>query len=260
MEIVVSAAFSDRAGFNGQGEVVLLDGATGALIRRLSDPEGGYYDNLGWSVAIAPDMSGDGTSDIIAGVPRDDSPQHSDVGSVVVFDTATGAVLRKLQDSQGADYDELGFTAVAIGDLDGDGEVDIVTGARSGDRPKRPDLGRVVVFLADGDCDGDGVPRSGNDCDDADPTVRPGQSDSCDSRDDDCDGLVDEDGDGDGFSVCDECADSDAARGPDSTELCNALDDDCDILFDEGDDLDGDGISSPCDCRDTDPGGTSRGG
>ena len=32
MEIVVSAAFSDRAGFNGQGEVVLLDGATGALI------------------------------------------------------------------------------------------------------------------------------------------------------------------------------------------------------------------------------------
>ena len=131
----------------------------------------------------------------------------------MVFDTATGAVLRKLQDSQGADYDELGFTAVAIGDLDGDGEVDIVTGARSGDRPKRPDLGRVVVFLADGDCDGDGVPRSGNDCDDADPTVRPGAPEICDWKDNDCDVLVDE-----------------AVSVP---ETCNGADDNCNGLIDE---------------------------
>ncbi len=42
-----------------------------------------------------------------------------------------------------------------------------------------------------GDADGDGY-RSGTDCDDADPTVHPGADETCDGKDNDCDGAIDE--------------------------------------------------------------------
>ena len=64
------------------------------------------------------------------------------------------------------------------------------------------------------DLDGDGVPSldaGGLDCDDTDPTVFPGAQELCNGRDDDCDGVVDDDPvdpkvwysdfDGDGFGA-----------------------------------------------------------
>ncbi|MCU0229957.1 MAG: MopE-related protein, partial [Acidobacteria bacterium] len=211
-----------------------------------------------------------------------DVPPLFEIGAVVVFDPVTGSVIRKLYDQAGEYGDELGLSVAAVGDLDGDGEADLVTGAHRGDRPKRPELGRVVVFLVDGDCDGDGVTRSDRDCDDADPSVRPGAPELCDSKDNDCDvlidesvavpetcngaddncnGLVDENNPGGGAScasggtgVCAsarllcsggqlECL-AERGAGP---ELCNSLDDDCDGTLDEIEDIDADGISNCAD-------------
>ncbi len=90
------------------------------------------------------------------------------------------------------------------------------------------------------------------DCNDADSAVHPGAADTCNSADDDCDGLIDEDGtgtiyhdaDGDGYGDDDsvatgcagglwsstggDCDDEDATVNPAATEICNAHDDDCD--------------------------------
>ena len=94
------------------------------------------------------------------------------------------------------------------------------------------------------------------DCDDEDPEVNPGASESCNELDDDCDGEIDEDdavdavtwymdGDGDGYgddganvTAClapdrhaeksGDCDDGDAAVNPGAEELCNEIDDDCD--------------------------------
>jgi hypothetical protein len=105
------------------------------------------------------------------------------------------------------------------------------------------------------DADGDGW-GAASDCDDGDPTVHPGASETCDDRDEDCDGATDEeavdaatwypDADRDGYgdeaspiascdqpegtlSTGDDCDDTNAQVHPGASEVCaNGLDDDCD--------------------------------
>lgn len=105
------------------------------------------------------------------------------------------------------------------------------------------------------DLDGDGLSVAEGDCDDADPGVNPGVIETCDGRDEDCDGVVDDgfDGDGDGRTLCGgDCDDTNGAVSPDLTETCDGHDEDCDGSIDEGFDADGDG-SRTCDgdCDDT---------
>jgi hypothetical protein len=118
-----------------------------------------------------------------------------------------------------------------------------------------------------------------DDCDDKAASVFPGASETCNGRDDDCDGMIDEEGtdgtsfyvdaDGDGVgtgspvSACaapagyvpspGDCDDGDAEVSPLATELCNGADDDCDGETDndasDADtlyiDADGDSYGSP---------------
>lgn len=147
------------------------------------------------------------------------------------------------------------------------------------------------------DRDGDGYAAwqvLGPDCDDADPTVFPGSPEICgDEKDNDCNGLVDDlgeggvvwyrDVDGDGYGTTDEtrqacagalaadgwslvagdCDDARATVNPDAVDLgCDGVDDDCDGTPD-GDNLaydaDADGYGDhpdlqDCrDCNDADP-------
>lgn len=106
------------------------------------------------------------------------------------------------------------------------------------------------------DVDGDGfgwtlgAPMSGcgggmrapndRDCDDTNRNINPTATETCNMKDDDCDGQVD-----DGAKVrCGEgwcarlgptCNPVDCMPGPPLLERCNALDDDCDGLVDDGD-------------------------
>ena len=114
------------------------------------------------------------------------------------------------------------------------------------------------------DADGDGYLDAGcggDDCDDGDPGVNPGETETaCNGVDDDCDGMLhpeEADADGDGFSECDgDCDDIDAGVNPGVAEQpCTGFDDDCDgALHPSEIDADGDGFS-PCDgdCDDAEP-------
>ncbi len=116
------------------------------------------------------------------------------------------------------------------------------------------------------------------DCDDTDSSVRPGANEVCGGKDDDCDGLIDDDdpqlvpqstpswfldGDGDGAgrdvsgpATCaqpagyaptnDDCDDGDPSVHPGAPELCDGRDNDCNGTADDGQptwyqDDDGDG-------------------
>lgn len=106
----------------------------------------------------------------------------------------------------------------------------------------------------------DSYAEQAGDCDDYDPKLNPGASELCNGKDDNCNGMVDEDvvysdycqdkdGDGhgarggatkndcgprDGFGVCDnDCDDSDSKIYPGAEELCNYKDDNCNGRVDE---------------------------
>lgn len=128
-----------------------------------------------------------------------------------------------------------------------------------------------VAYYADADHDGYGQHESavlacaappgfvadGTDCNDTDPTINPGRVEICDFRDNDCDGVIDEDvkttfyrdADGDGYgdpantivgciqpsgfiAVADDCDDTRPDVNPGAAESCNARDDDCDGVVD----------------------------
>jgi hypothetical protein len=126
------------------------------------------------------------------------------------------------------------------------------------------------------DEDGDGYKPSEGDCDDNDSTVNPSAIETCNGRDDNCDGQIDEgvgsswyeDADGDGFgdrsagtTACEQpdgyvsnstdCDDDDAQAFPGNPELCDGIDNNCDGVVDEGvtttfyADSDGDSYGDP---------------
>jgi hypothetical protein len=84
-----------------------------------------------------------------------------------------------------------------------------------------------------------GYAAQAGDCDDIDPAIHPGAVETCNLRDDNCDGTVDERvrprcGVGWCSRVSPSCDPADCHPGPPAAETCNAFDDDCDGEIDNG--------------------------
>jgi hypothetical protein len=183
------------------------------------------------------------------------------------------------------DADGDGVDAVECGGADcDDADARVYAGATEVCDPAGLDEDCNPSTLGGRDMDGDGAVDAaccngsacGTDCDDFRADVRPGATEVCNGRDDDCDGRVDDgvlldvyvdndrDGYGDparagqacpgtaGFAVMGgDCDDVDPARNPGQVEVCDGKDNDCDTLVDDGTvevpwyrDADGDGFGN----------------
>ncbi len=120
-------------------------------------------------------------------------------------------------------------------------------------------------------CPPPGYAPTRDDCDDTNPDVHPGATETCNYIDDNCDERIDENvRDVCGIGMCARLADTCAAPvsctpGDPMPEVCNGLDDDCDGDVDEGADLCGPGaVCKEAECVPGDPsagaGGAGAGG
>jgi len=105
------------------GTAQIFSGFDGALLRTYSGQNPRDY--FGTSVALLPDIDGDGVGDHAVGAPRY-AEGGVEKGAVFVYSGATGQQLTKMV---GGVESRFGTRVSSAGDVDGDGKPDIVVGA-----------------------------------------------------------------------------------------------------------------------------------
>lgn len=133
-EAMTGAPFNTSGGDNA-GRAYAFSGRTGApLFTWTGEPN----DALGYALADAGDVDGDGLSDILVGAPGFAGP-----GRAYLYSGADGELIH-LFDGTG-EAGSFGSAVASAGDVDGDGRTDLLIGAET-DPTAAMNAGRVVVF------------------------------------------------------------------------------------------------------------------
>jgi hypothetical protein len=132
--------FPNAAKGPSTGRVYVHSGRTGRMLHTFTGETAG--EALGTSPANVGDVDGDGHADILVGAWQYAGAAVSG-GRVYLYSGKTGALMKTYTSKQPGDT--LGFDAVGLGDVNGDGMIDLlVTSAWSGVRGYRS--GRVFVI------------------------------------------------------------------------------------------------------------------
>jgi len=120
-------AFLESGTFSSAGKAYLVSGATGAVLLSWEGIQ--VSEHFGWTVASVGDLDGDGLGDLAVGSTYRDVGGLSGAGTVHVYSSATGALIRNFDGVQ--TYENLGYDVLGERDLDGDGVPDVVASAPS---------------------------------------------------------------------------------------------------------------------------------
>ncbi|MEM9561346.1 MAG: hypothetical protein AAGA93_01930, partial [Actinomycetota bacterium] len=151
------------------GEPDFLDPPTDAVVgqvaseQKISATQGGLsatldsFDLLGQGIASIGDLDGDGVVDLAVGAYQDDDGGSSRGAVHILFLNANGTVRaeQKISDTTGGfagvldDSDQFGRNVASLGDLDGDGNVDIAVGAFRDDDGGSNHGAVYILFLDD---------------------------------------------------------------------------------------------------------------
>lgn len=215
--IAGSYRYSSTDDLNWEGKATVFHGSAAGIesTPSISISTGQKNAQGGYSVSSAGDVNNDGYDDIIFSAPYYDYP-YDEGRAFVYFGSASGIDTSWHAFMQTDDYEShLGISVSSAGDINHDGYSDMIVGAPDYDIPGTGTgaafiyygKGCLNVYYADADADSFGdaavfvnacIAPAGylidhTDCDDTKPYVHPFAEELCNSLDDNCNGLIDED-------------------------------------------------------------------
>jgi hypothetical protein len=125
-DAIIGAPFYTNGGANA-GHVDVRSSRSGLVLASFFGQPGEF---LGYAIADAGDVDGDGTHDVIVGAPQGSlfcDGTETGAGYAYVRSGATGAVLRTLAGSAARGH--FGAAVASAGDVNGDGHADLLVGA-----------------------------------------------------------------------------------------------------------------------------------
>ena len=126
-DVIIGAYLDDDNGIDS-GSARVCSGKDGSILHTFHGDSAG--DNLGAAVDGAGDVDGDGFADLVVGAFRDDNT-GIDAGSVRIYSGKDGAILYTFHGDRRGDF--LGFMVSGVGDVNNDGNDDVVAGAPMND-------------------------------------------------------------------------------------------------------------------------------
>jgi FG-GAP repeat protein len=135
-ELIAAARAPSTGGTLGAAYV--FSGATGVLIKKISDPTlSGYFATC---VADAGDVNGDGQGDLLVGFTADDG-RGTFVNGAWLY---SGTSIVPLYRFEGGRNDTATVSLAGLGDVDGDGLAEVLVGALGTYRPSKADWDGMV--------------------------------------------------------------------------------------------------------------------
>ena len=151
-DLIVGAYLADPGGNTSAGSTYVFSGATMALLHQFDGEAPG--DTLGWFVDGPGDTDGDGLGDVLVGAWQAKPGGRPRAGSCYLHSGQSGFLLFRFDGV--AANDELGRSCSAVGDVDGDGVVDLVLGADTRRHGGLPAVGSAYVYGSNHGLDTDG--------------------------------------------------------------------------------------------------------
>jgi hypothetical protein len=127
------------------GGAYVFNGSNGTLQRKLRAPSRAMA-KFGSSVALSPDLSGDGRPDILVGVPDIAVNGLLNAGQVLIFRGSNGRLFRTLTSEEPTAVAGFGY-AVTTGDFNGDGTPETVIGVPFQDKDLTDPGGDIHTHL-----------------------------------------------------------------------------------------------------------------
>jgi hypothetical protein len=133
-DIIVGAYYNDDSPDTNIGEAYVYLGSSSGLSASPDWSRNGEsaYDWLGYALASAGDVNGDGYEEIIIGAMYNDDAGNN-AGKAYLFGVPQTAIYRSWFDHGEAEDDYFGYSTSCAGDVNGDGYEDIIVGEPSND-------------------------------------------------------------------------------------------------------------------------------